>query len=87
MCRKIYTDVCECVCKGSRRGGTIEVRARGLRALDFLSIFIMLKRKAFAGGAGQGWAGPHSRLIIPSTLLFSSSPLNGYLLINFVSFF
>lgn len=37
--------------------------------------------------AGQGRAGPHSRLIISSTLLFSSSPLNGYLLINFVSFF
>lgn len=45
------------MCKGSRRGGAIEVRARGLRILDFLSIFIMLKRKAFAGGAGQGWAG------------------------------
>lgn len=44
------------MCKGSRGGGAIEVRARGLRTLDFLSIFIMLKRKA--GGAGQGWAGP-----------------------------
>lgn len=80
------------MCKGSRGGAAIEVRARGLRTLDFLSIFIMLKRKAFAGGAGQGraglgWAGPHSRLIIWSTLIFSSSPLNGYLLINFVSFF
>lgn len=85
MCRKIYIDVCVWEREGER--GACHW---GLRMLDSLSIFIMLNRKAFSPrpfGESRAGEGSHSRLIISSTLLFSSSPLNGYLLINVVSFF